>query len=114
MSMSAKKFMTSTAVPDHRIGDIPNVEKPKPKSGPKSRSGKLKAERRRQKIPPAAYSIPTFCVAHGISESFYYAFRKDGLGPTEMRVGDRILISAEAAARWRAEREAATQNDDAA
>jgi hypothetical protein len=79
-----------------------------PKSGPKSRSGKLKAERKRQQIPLAAYSIPAFCVAHGISESFYYAFRKNGFGPTEMRVGDRILISAEAAARWRAERERET------
>ena len=58
--------------------------------------------------PPAAYTIATFCVAHHLSESFYFKLKTQGLGPREMRVGSRILISFEAAADWRREREAET------
>jgi hypothetical protein len=76
--------------------------------GPKSASGKRKAARKRQPIAIAAYSVASFCAAHGISESFYYKLREDERGPTETRLGSRVLISIEAAARWRAEREAAT------
>jgi len=53
----------------------------------------------------AAYSIAAFCVAHGISESFYFKLREQGEGPREMRVGARVLISLESAERWRRERE---------
>ena len=77
-------------------------------SGPKSRSGKRRAANRKQPVATAAYSVPKFCAAHGISESFYYQLRDDGLGPVETRLGSRVLISAESAARWRAEREAAS------
>jgi predicted DNA-binding transcriptional regulator AlpA len=52
-----------------------------------------------------ALSIPEFCAAHGLSRSFYFILRKDGLGPREMRVGGRVLISREAAADWRRDRE---------
>lgn len=52
-----------------------------------------------------ALSIPEFCAAHGLSRSFYFLLRKDGLGPREMRVGGRVLISCEAASDWRRERE---------
>jgi hypothetical protein len=55
--------------------------------------------------PAAAYSIAAFCVAHDISESFYFKLREQGLGPREMRVGARVLISLESAERWRRERE---------
>jgi hypothetical protein len=54
---------------------------------------------------PAAYSISEFCESHRISESFYFKLKKQGRGPREMRVGDRVLISLEAAADWRRERE---------
>jgi hypothetical protein len=57
---------------------------------------------------PLALSVIEFCRLHGISRAFFYKLRAAGLGPTEMRVGNRTLISVEAAARWRAEREAAT------
>jgi hypothetical protein len=52
-----------------------------------------------------AYSIPLFCARHGISERFYFKLKAAGRGPTEMRLGNRVLISREAALRWRAEHE---------
>src|SRR5215831_17906622 len=59
-------------------------------------------------LPPGAYTISSFCVAHDLSESFYHKLRPLGLTPREMRVGSRVLISFESAAIWRAEREATT------
>jgi len=44
--------------------------------------------------------------AHGISERFYFKLKAAGRGSAEMHLGNRVLISREAAARWRAEREA--------
>jgi hypothetical protein len=60
-------------------------------------------------VEPAAYTIPEFTVAHRMSESFYYKIRRLGLGPDESRTLDHIVITAEAAARWRAKREADTK-----
>jgi hypothetical protein len=53
-------------------------------------------------ILPGAYSI----IAHNISEAFFFKLKKKGRGPREMAVGRRTLISIEAAADWRHEREA--------
>lgn len=53
-----------------------------------------------------AFSIPEFCRRIGISASFYFAESREGRGPRVMRVGHRVLISKEAAADWRREREA--------
>jgi hypothetical protein len=58
--------------------------------------------------PTAVYSRPGFCVAHGISESLYHVLKNRGEGPDEMRVGARVFITHEAAARWRLAREKAT------
>ena len=58
-------------------------------------------------VRAAAYSIREFCAAHRLSESMYFKLRNQGLGPDEMSVGSRRLISFEAAERWRREREAA-------
>ena len=55
----------------------------------------------------AAFSIREFCAAHRISQSMYFKMRAMGLGPREMAVGSRRLISQEAAAEWRKAREAA-------
>jgi hypothetical protein len=52
----------------------------------------------------AAYSIDQFCAAHGISRWTYYKMKKDGVGPREMRVGDRGFVSVEAAREWRERR----------
>ena len=60
-------------------------------------------------VPAAAYSIREFCAAHRLSESMYFKLRHQGLGPDEMSVGSRRIISFEAAERWRRAREA--QND---
>jgi hypothetical protein len=63
-----------------------------------------------------AATIPQFCAAHNISTPFYYKMRKAGLGPDEIRLGSKILVGREAAARWRADREAASRRapDEAA
>lgn len=54
-----------------------------------------------------ALSIPEFCEAHGISEGMFYKMKKQkkGLTPREMKIGTRTLITFEAAAEWRKERE---------
>jgi len=61
----------------------------------------------RPSTAPACFSVASFCVAHHISESFYYKLKNQGLGPREMQVGARILITHEAAADWRNARERA-------
>jgi hypothetical protein len=53
----------------------------------------------------AAFTIAEFCLAHRISVSMYFKMRTMGFGPREMHVGTRVLISFEAAAAWRRERE---------
>jgi hypothetical protein len=58
-------------------------------------------------IPRGAYSIPEFAAAHGFSTEMYFKLKRQGLGPKEMQVGRRRLISLEAAAEWRRAREAA-------
>lgn len=55
-----------------------------------------------------AYSIPEFCKRHGFSESFYFQEAREGRMPRVMRIGHRVLISKEAAADWRREREEST------
>ena len=56
--------------------------------------------------PRAAFTVAEFCEAHRISQAKYYEMKKEGWGPVEMEVGRRRLISYEAAAEWRREREA--------
>jgi hypothetical protein len=52
-----------------------------------------------------AYSIAEFCKQHRISIPLFYKVRHQM--PDTFNVGSRVLISREAAARWRAEREQA-------
>jgi hypothetical protein len=62
-----------------------------------------------------AYSIPDFCRLHGgMSQAFFHKLVCEGDGPRLMRVGARTMVSAEAAADWRREREAAVQDQTAA
>jgi hypothetical protein len=56
-----------------------------------------------------AYSIHDFCARHGISPQLFYKLKPLGLMPVTFSVGARVLISREAAAAWRRERENATQ-----
>ena len=53
-----------------------------------------------------AYNILEFCQRHGISRALYYKLDKIGQAPRIMRVNGRIMISKEASADWRREREA--------
>jgi hypothetical protein len=52
-----------------------------------------------------AFSIAEFCRRHGISIQLFYKFKNDM--PVTFRIGTRVLISREAAAAWRREREMA-------
>jgi hypothetical protein len=67
-----------------------------------------------RKIPSAveraAYTINEFCDAHRISRAHYYNLKRLGQGPDEARAGDRtVIITMEAAARWRRQREKAAR-----
>jgi hypothetical protein len=55
--------------------------------------------------PLAAYSISEFCQSHRISIDTYFRLQRGGVGPRVMKVGSRTIISLEAAAEWRRERE---------
>jgi hypothetical protein len=65
----------------------------------------------RARGPPAtdadadAFSIAEFCRRHGISPQLFYKFRHEM--PVTFRIGARVLVSREAAAAWRREREMA-------
>lgn len=52
-----------------------------------------------------AFSIPEFCRIHDIGLGTYLNLRRRGKQPREMHVGRRVLISVEAAADWRRDRE---------
>jgi hypothetical protein len=56
---------------------------------------------------PDAYSVDEFCARHRISVQLYYKNRKEM--PRTFRIGTRVLISKEAAAAWRRDREQAAQ-----
>jgi predicted DNA-binding transcriptional regulator AlpA len=59
-------------------------------------------------------SIPAFCADHGMSRSLFYRLIKEGRGPRLTRIARRTLISAEAAAEWRARMEQETSKREAA
>lgn len=52
-----------------------------------------------------AYTVAQFCADHNISRTHFYQLVKDGKGPRLMKLGRRVLISAESAADWRREME---------
>jgi hypothetical protein len=55
----------------------------------------------------AAFTIAEFCQAHRISRSKLYQMWAAGIGPRFMKVGVKVLVSVEAAADWRRDREQA-------
>lgn len=62
-----------------------------------------------------AFSVDEFCLSHGgLCRASFYNMIRQGRGPKIMKVGNRTMISAEAAAEWRREREAVTQQPSAA
>jgi hypothetical protein len=50
----------------------------------------------------------SFCQNNNISESLYFALKRQGKGPREIELNARIIITPEAEADWRREREAET------
>lgn len=58
-----------------------------------------------------AFTIPEFCEAHGnFSRVLLYRLWNEGRGPRVMRIGRRVIITAEAAADWRRQMEAESNN----
>jgi hypothetical protein len=51
-------------------------------------------------IPRKSWSKLEFCARHGISEGLYNKMKKLGIGPEEIELLDRILISDVAEAKW--------------
>ncbi len=51
-------------------------------------------------IPRKSFSIPEFCARHGIGLTLYRTLRKEGKGPKEKHVGDRVIITQEAETEW--------------
>ena len=57
-----------------------------------------------------AFTIQEFCDAHRISRAQYYKLRELEQGPDEARAGNRtVIITVEAATRWRRQREKAAR-----
>jgi len=54
-----------------------------------------------QGVTPSAVGIALFCRQHGISRTTFYKLLAEGTAPKVIRVGRRVLVSAEAAAEWR-------------
>lgn len=53
-----------------------------------------------------SHSIAQWCAMRSISRPFYYRLKSKGLGPREMRVLGKILITDEADAEWQRTRQA--------
>jgi hypothetical protein len=75
---------------------------------PTKTEAREKFKKRVTDVPRLAYSIEEFCALVDISVSMYGKMRREGLTPREMRMGRRVLISTEAMAAWRVERETAS------
>jgi hypothetical protein len=56
--------------------------------------------------PQAVFTIKEFCDRYRIATSFYFKLQKQGRGPRTMRLGSKVLISAQAASEWAAAIEA--------
>jgi hypothetical protein len=55
-------------------------------------------------IEADAMTIAEFCERHRISTPTYFKLRNAGLGPAEMRIGNVVRVTREAAVAWRAAR----------
>src|SRR5262245_53391687 len=65
-------------------------------------------KRSKRRKPGDAHTIPSFCESNAISESTYYKLKRQGRGPREIEIDKRVIITPEAQADWRREREAET------
>jgi hypothetical protein len=55
------------------------------------------------------YDVQEFCTTNRISRSRLYLHWKEGTGPIFFKSGTKVLITREAAAAWRADREKAAR-----
>jgi hypothetical protein len=60
-------------------------------------------------IPRKSFSKAEFCARHGISPGLYDKLKARGLGPREVYLLERIIITEEAESDWLRERQAATE-----
>src|SRR5215831_6397986 len=99
--------MARPEITGRKVEETTTVESKKKGKG-KSKSTR-KRKRKRHPLPPRrqgdAYTIPEFCAANRISASMYHKLKSLGLGPREMDVGRRRIITPEANAEWQAARE---------
>jgi predicted DNA-binding transcriptional regulator AlpA len=56
-----------------------------------------------------AFTINEFCEAHRISRSKLYMLWREGTGPRTKSIGNKRIITAEAAAEWRTAGEATSE-----
>jgi hypothetical protein len=56
-------------------------------------------------VERVAFPVPVFCGRNNLSEPSYYKMRAQGLGPKEMRIGTKVLITLAAEAEWQRARE---------
>jgi hypothetical protein len=64
--------------------------------------------RSQSRKPGDAHTILSFCISNAISESKYYDLKRKKKGPREIELDGRVIITPEAEADWRREREAET------
>jgi hypothetical protein len=92
-----------------------------PRSKQKNGSGSKKKKRPRlaykkwsaDRKPGDAHTRVSFCRSNAISEALYYKLKREGKGPREIEFDGRIIITPEAEADWRREREAETAKERA-
>jgi len=57
------------------------------------------------KDPPVVYTVSEFCKAHKIGRTTFYKLIADKNAPRLMRIGKRVFITRESAAKWRRDHE---------
>jgi|SRR6516225_1984151 hypothetical protein len=83
------------------------------KKAAKKRKRAVKA-RKAPRGPDDDFTIPEWCRKRRISTPHFYELSRLGLGPRTKKLLKRRTISAQADAEWEAERERATQQEEAA
>lgn len=61
----------------------------------------MRANMTTETVERRAYSVAEFCASYNVSKSTFYKMARNGTGPRLMRVGERTLVSVEAADEWR-------------
>jgi hypothetical protein len=82
---------------------------PRKSSSSRSRERKRRfLQRSARHKPGMVHNIPSFCKNNDISQTTYFSLKRKGRGPREIELDGRIIITPEAEADWRREREAET------